>query len=89
MLERVNKEAEQVELAAQDLRNAQAEMDKDFVVRLRNGGIPKQAALAGFLLFSFRSIGETVASFSDESLLAGALVQGGIALVCAAVFFVL
>mmetsp|Transcript_16367 Transcript_16367/g.21419 ORF Transcript_16367/g.21419 Transcript_16367/m.21419 type:complete len:354 (+) Transcript_16367:110-1171(+) len=87
MLNRVSKEAVEVEKAAQDLRNAQAEIDKDFIVKLRKGGIPKQAALVGFLLFSVRSIGDTVAAFSDESLLAGALLQGGIALACAAAFF--
>lgn len=89
MLNRVSKEAQEVEKAAQDLRNAQAELDKDFVVKLRNGGLPKQVSLVGFLLFSVRSIGDTIASFSDESLLAGALLQGGIAVVCAAIFFFL
>ena len=87
MLERVNSETAQVEKAVEDLKTAQAEMDNDPLVKLKQGGIPKQAALAGFLLFTFRSIGDTIAAFTDENLLAGALVQGGIALAFAAVYF--
>ncbi|KAL7570313.1 hypothetical protein ACA910_017161 [Epithemia clementina (nom. ined.)] len=90
MLERVNMETGQVEKAAADLRSAQAELDNDPIVKLRNGGLAKQAALAGFLLFSFRSIGDTIMALNtDESLMTGALIQGGIALACAAVFFLI
>lgn len=91
MLQRVNTETRQVEKAASDLRQAQTELDKDPVVELRNAGIPKQAALVGLLLFSFRSIGDAIVATlnTDETLLVGALIQGGIALCCAAIFFLL
>ena len=87
MLDRVNSETAQVKKATSDLLNAQTELDNDPIMKLRKGGIPKQASLVGFLLFSFRSIADTIAAFNDESLLAAALVQGVIALACAAVFF--
>mmetsp|Transcript_9664 Transcript_9664/g.21761 ORF Transcript_9664/g.21761 Transcript_9664/m.21761 type:complete len:362 (-) Transcript_9664:81-1166(-) len=91
MLNRVSNEAAQVEKAAQDLRDAQAELDKDIIMRLRNGGLPKQLSFVGLLLFSLRSIADSLSAISsdDKSLLATALVQGGIALVCAVAFFLL
>jgi hypothetical protein len=87
MLTRVKKETGEVEKAVEDLKKAEAEIDKDFILKLKRGGLPKQAALIGLLLFSVRSIGDTVVSFSDETHLPAALIQGGIALVCAAYLF--
>lgn len=89
MLKRVKKETSQVEKAVEDLKLAEAEMDKDFILRLKRGGIPKQAALVGVLLFSIRSIADTIASVSDESHLPAALIQGGVALACAAFLFLM
>jgi ribosomal protein S20 len=89
MLKRVREETGEVEKAVEDLRKAEAEIDKDIILKLKRGGLPKQAALVGFLLFSVRSIIDTVISFSDESHLTVALIQGGIALVCAAYVFLI
>ena len=87
MLNKVNKETAEVEQAVEDLKKAQSEMEKDPLFKLRSGGIVKQGALAGFLLFSIRSIIDSVASISDESHLTAALLQGVIAMACAAYFF--
>jgi ribosomal protein S20 len=87
MLKRVKDETGEVEKAVEDLKKAEAEIDKDLILKLKRGGLPKQAALVGFLLFSVRSIADTVVSFNDETHLPVALIQGGIALVCAAYVF--
>lgn len=87
MLTRVKKETADVEQAVEDLKIAQKEIDKDFILRLKRGGIPKQGALVGFLLFSTRSIIDSIASISDESHISAALIQGGVAVACAAFFF--
>jgi hypothetical protein len=84
MLQRVKKETSDVEKAVEELKEAEKEMDKDLILRLKRGGVPKQAALVGFLLFSLRSITESVASLNDETHLPAALIQSGIALACAA-----
>lgn len=92
MLDRVGKESQQVELAAQDLRAAQAELDGDFLYQVKTGGIVKQLSLVGMVLFSFRSIADTVSTLTDPASSGGldsALLQGGIALLCALVFFVI
>jgi len=87
MLGKVNRETVEVERAVEDLKTAQAEMEKDPLFKLRSGGIVKQGALVGFLLFSVRSIIDSVAAISDESHLPAALLQGAIAMACAAYFF--
>lgn len=92
MLDRVGKESQQVELAAQDLRAAQAQLDGDFLYQVKTGGIVKQLSLVGMVLFSFRSIADTVSTLTDPASSGGldsALLQGGIALLCALVFFVI
>jgi len=91
MLSRVDKERADVERAVRDLKAVQAEVDKDFLVKLKSGGVVKQGALVGFVLFSVRSIVDTVSSVmgGDPSLLTAALIQGGIAVACAFVFFFL
>lgn len=87
MLDRVNKETSEVAKAVEDLKAAQAEVDADFLVKLKSGGIVKQSAFVGLVLFSLRSIFDTVASMGDPSHMTPALIQGGIALACAALFF--
>ena len=95
MLNRVNQETESVQRAVRDLEAAQANMDSssDFFIQLKKGGIVKQSALVGMLLFAVRSILDTVSSLSDASsspgLFTAALIQGGIALACAAIFFLI
>ena len=88
-LQKVAKETAEVEKALEDLKAAQEELDSNFMVKLKTGGLPKQAALAGFVLFSIRSILDSVTALNtgDPSSMSAALAQGVIALVCAAVFF--
>lgn len=89
-LQRVRNEQAAVQQAVDDLAAAQKEMDgSGLVSKLRKGGLPKQMALVGLLLFSLRSIIDTVASLSDPSLLSSALLQGAIALACAVYLFLL
>lgn len=90
-LERVRAEQAAVQRAVDDLSAARRQIDVesggDLASKLRQGGLPKQMALAGVLLFSVRSIIDTVASVTDPSMLSIALIQGAIALACAAFLF--
>jgi hypothetical protein len=86
MINRVQQETVNVQQAVQDLQQAQAQLELDPLVQLRKGGIVKQGALAGLVLFTVRSIIDTVGAFSDEALLPAAILQGFIAMVCAAIF---
>ena len=90
-LDKVARETADVEKAVADLRIAQKELDQNFALKLRNGGLPKQGALVGFALFSVRSILDTITAVTtgDSAMLTVALAQGAIAIVCAVVFFVL
>lgn len=91
-LQRVRTEQAAVQQAVDDLAAAQKEMEGSggsLVSKLRKGGIPKQMALVGLLLFSLRSIVDTVASLSDPTMLTSALIQAGIALACAVYLFLL
>lgn len=89
MLNRVNQERSNVEQAVQDLQRAQ-EQETNVLLNLKQSPV-KQGALIGFLLFTFRSLAESYAALSsgDPSEWTVALVQGAIALVCAAVFYLL
>jgi hypothetical protein len=86
MLKRVNQETAAVEKAVQDLQQAQMDMSnknaQSPISKLRQGGIPKQAALAGLLLFSFRSIADSIAAMGGSGDITAALIQGAIALAC-------
>lgn len=86
-LSRVDKERAEVEKAVADLKRVQEEMDADPLMKL-SSSIFKPAALAGVLLFSVRSVLEFLAmsggGIDSEAHLTAALIQGGIALVCAA-----
>lgn len=92
MLKRVESETAVVERAVADLQKVNADLDKDFVVRLKRGGLVKQAALAGLILFAVRSIVDSVAAVGGDgdasAHLTAALVQAAVAVACAAIFFV-
>lgn len=90
MLAKVNVETKNVEQAIEDLRTAQEESESGVdnqLLDLKSGGLVKQATLVGTLLFSLRSVVDGIAFLSgDPSHLLPAIIQGGIALVCLAVF---
>jgi hypothetical protein len=92
ILQKVNRESAEVAKAVQELQSVQSELENDFLYKVKSGGPVKQLSLVGFVLFSLRSIADTVSvmMLNDPSAdMTFALVQGGIALVCAVVFFVL
>ena len=86
MLEKVNAETKNVEDAIEDLKRAQAESEGGIdsqLVDLKSGGLVKQAALTGALLFTFRGGVETIAFLGgDPSHALPALIQGAIAIAC-------
>ena len=87
MLKRVNKESADVAKAVEDLKAAQAEVDQDFLVKLKAGGPIKQGTFIGLVLFSLRSIFDTIAALGGNGdMMTPALIQAGIAVACAAVF---
>jgi hypothetical protein len=89
MIDKVNRESGEVAKAVQELQAVQSQLDSDFLYKLKSGGLVKQLSFVGFVLFSLRSIADTVATLSSPGAdLTVALVQGGIALVCAIIFFV-
>jgi len=89
MMKNVQKETAAVEQAVQEFQKAQAALDQDFITKLRRGGPVKQASLVGLALFSVRSILDSLVALNDPSYLPVALIQGVIAIVCAAIFFLL
>jgi hypothetical protein len=93
MLARVNSETKNVEQAITDLRNAQTASDGGVdgqLIDLKSGGLVKQTTLVGTLLFSLRSVVDGIAFLAgDQTHLMPAIIQGGIALVCLAVFIFL
>ena len=82
-LSRVDKERAEVEKAVADLKKAKDDLDAEL-----SGNMFKPAALAGVLLFSVRSVLDFLAmsggGMDSEAHLTAALIQGAIALVCAA-----
>lgn len=86
-LTRVDKERVEVEKAVADLQKAKEDLD---VEMQKSGNILKPASLAGVLLFSVRAALDAVAmmggGIDSEAHMTAALIQGGIALVCAAYF---
>ena len=90
-LDKVELERSQVEKAVADLEQTNTELDRDFMLKLKRGGLPKQASLVGFVLFSVRSILDSVVAVTsnDPSHLSSALIQGGVAIICAIAFFFL
>jgi hypothetical protein len=94
VLNKVNRETEEVVKATQQLQKVQSELDNDFLYKLKSGGLIKQLSLVGLVLFSFRSLADTLAAVGGGGNNSGddltfALIQGAIALACALVFFVL
>lgn len=84
MLEKVNAETKAVEDAIEDLKRAQAATEGGIdsqLVSLKSGGLVKQAALAGGLLFTLRSGVEVIAFLAgDPSHVLPALIQGALAI---------
>jgi len=92
LLENVNKEAAEVEKAILELKEAQEEMNADplsKVTNLRDGGLIKQGALVGLVLFASRALAETTAlgGVDGEKHFMAAVVQGVIAFFCGIYFF--
>jgi len=88
MLDSVSKETTEVEKAVAELKEAQEAMENDPLMKLISGDIAKQGAVVGALLFSIRSLAETVALVGGggASHATAALIQGAIALAC--IFYV-
>ena len=86
MLEKVNAETKAVEDAVEELKRAQTASEGGIdsqLSGLKSGGLVKQAALAGGLLFTLRSGAETIAFLGgDASHALPALIQGAIAIAC-------
>jgi hypothetical protein len=89
MLQKVNEETLEVEKAVLDLKAAQVKLAADPLVKLKAGGLVKQGALVGAVLFSVRATGEVLAMLGPNGELhtTPALIQGAIAIACAAYFF--
>lgn len=98
LIQKVARETEQVQKAMEDLELAKNEASgnggsgsiEDTAIDLKKGGIVKQAALVGGLLFGSRAFTETIlvvgSPYGDEHFVP-AIVQAAIAVVCAAYFF--
>ncbi len=91
LVDKVKEETVEVEKAMEDLKRAQEELMNDPLMKaadLKSGGIVKQGALVGALLFSFRSFGEVLLLAGPNGADHGvaAAVQAVIALACAAYF---
>jgi hypothetical protein len=86
MLTKVNAETKAVSDAIEDLKKAQLDSEGGIdsqLVGLKSGGLVKQAALAGGLLFTLRSGAETIAFLAgDPSHALPALIQGALAIAC-------
>jgi len=86
MLDRVNAETKSVENAIESLKRAQEDSDGGIdsqLVGLKSGGLVKQAALVGALLFTFRGGAETIGFVGgDPSHALPALIQGALAILC-------
>lgn len=89
VLDRVNKETLAVSRAVQDLKDAQSIMDQDLLVKLKTGGMLKQGSFIGLVLFAIRAAADATAAIgnNDPTHWMAALIQAGIAVVCAAIFF--
>jgi len=94
LVEKVKRETLEVEKATRELEELSSELGQDPLMKaadLKQGGIVKQSALVGAVLFSLRSVGDIamMGGADGASHGAAALVQGVIALACAAylVFF--
>jgi hypothetical protein len=86
LLAKVNEETRNVQVAIDDLQRAQEEAEGGFdsqLSSLKSGGLIKQAALAGAVLFTLRSGVDTIGFLGgDPSHALPAILQGALALVC-------
>jgi hypothetical protein len=94
LLSKVNSETKNVELAIEELKRVQIDATQNTLdgklSTLKTGGIQKQAALVGALLFTLRSSVETIALMGGDPTHVGpAIIQGGLAIVCLAIFLFL
>lgn len=94
LLNKVKDETLEVEKAVEDLKAAQQQLLNDPLMKavdIKSGGIVKQGALAGTLLFSFRSLGELLFLAGPNGAEHGvaAVVQGVIAIAFAVLLFFL
>lgn len=98
MIQKVAKETEEVQKAMEELERAKSEASsgggskaiEDSALDLKKGGIVKQSALVGVLLFGSRAFTETILAIGstnggDHTM--AALLQRAIALACVAYFF--
>lgn len=88
----VKKEATQVQNAIADLDKARSRASKDPLSQISNFrdlNIVKQSAFTGSLLFFIRAISEVPAALNGGSHGTAAIVQLGIAIVCAVLFVLL
>ena len=85
-------EATQVQNAIAELEVVRSRASKDPLLQIanfRNLNIAKQSALVGSLLFLIRAVSELPPSLKDGSHALAAAVQFGIAVVFAALFYLL
>mmetsp|Transcript_25286 Transcript_25286/g.38350 ORF Transcript_25286/g.38350 Transcript_25286/m.38350 type:complete len:258 (-) Transcript_25286:275-1048(-) len=88
IIEKVNRERAEVEKAVKELEDAQRNSSNDVLTTFASGGIIKQGALTGTILFTVRSALEMFYVLGGESSHAiPALIQGALALAFAAYFF--
>jgi hypothetical protein len=92
LMQKVAKETEAVQKAVDDLERANRESrsGSDRAVDLKKGGIVKQAAFVGTLLFGSRALTEVISAVGNSNggdHTMSALLQGVIALACAVYFF--
>jgi len=84
----VEKEKAEVEKAFLELEEAQQNESQDLLRSVVSGGIVKQGALAGTILFTFRSITDLVLTFGgDSSHAMPALIQAALAIIFGAYIF--
>lgn len=94
LIQKVARETDEVQKATQELERAITEDDGGSIegtaLDLKKGGITKQAALVGALLLGSRAVTETIlvvgSPYGDQHFVP-AILQGAIALACAAYFF--
>jgi hypothetical protein len=86
LLGNVQKETQSVEEAVQELKLAQEDLNKDFLLQLKQAGIVKQVTLVGALLFTMRTIGFVLTDAASPGALPAILVQAAIAVVFAVAY---
>lgn len=88
----MKKEADYVQIAMKELEDIRSQASNDPLLQISNFrelSLMKKSAFAGSLLFFFRAISELPGAIGSSSHGVSALVQFGIAILCAALFVVL